>query len=458
MNIDFAILVVLEGIFKTLNNYLRFIYIKEMSECLEIQGGKPLNGVIKVSGAKNAALPMLMASLLTSQKVVYRNVPNLADVAYTKRLLEHFGAQVDWHRDVIEVQAEKIKAKEASYSLVKALRASFWILGPLLARVGAARVALPGGDAIGTRPVDMHLSGLTKMGADIKLKHGVVYATAPNGLKPAKIDFSFPSVGATHQILMAAALTPGVTTLTGVAREPEVLALCDLLTSMGANVEGAGSSKIEIEGQDELGAAQVDLIGDRIEAGTYLCAAAATGGEVTVTGIKPEYLPVVLDLFEQMGLGVQTTENSITVKRDRALKPVSISTGPFPQFATDLQAPFMAALTLTDGMSHIEENIFEGRFGHVSELNRMGAKIVADGRSARIEGVATLSSAPVEGGDIRGAASLLIAALAAKGTTVLHEIEHLRRGYESLEQKLLGVGARVSCRPEQLEDCISIGC
>ena len=433
-----------------------------MSEFIEIVGGTPLHGTVSVGGAKNGALPMLMASILTAEEVVYENVPNLEDINLTVHLLEQFGGQVDYRvgytGGTLKVSVPQLLATEASYSLVKALRASFWVLGPLLARGGAARVALPGGDIIGARPVDMHIAALAQMGADIKVKHGVVFATAPTGLKPAKISFRFPSVGATHQVIMAAALTPGVTTIEGAAREPEIVAVADLINKMGGHVEGAGSSRIAIHGRESLGGAKVRIPGDRIEAGTYLLAGAVTGGAVKVEGIEPYYFGRFLDVLNDMGLSVDAGSDFVSVKSNGRLKAVSVSTAPFPELATDLQAPLMAALTLADGVSKVEENIFEGRFGHASELCRMGASIKIDERVATITGVEKLTGAPVEGFDIRAAAALVVGGVAAEGITHIFEPQHIRRGYEYLELKLSKLGARISCRVSDAEDFTFAGC
>ena len=429
-----------------------------MAAVLEIQGGRPLRGRVPLSGAKNAALPMLIASLLSAEEVVLRRVPNLEDVNLTLRLLEHFGARVSYDADTARIRVPNLVATEASYSLVKALRASFWVLAPLLARGGAARVALPGGDVIGARPVDMHLEALTKMGAEIRLKHGVVYATAPQGLHAEHLTLRFPSVGATHQVLMAAALTPGCTVLEGAAREPEVVALAGLLTAMGAEIRGAGTARIEIEGRRALGGAEIDLIGDRIEAGTYLLAGVATRGAVQVDGINPETLVAFLQVLRDMGVHVQTSPDSIAIRVDGPLRRVRVVTGPHPEFPTDLQAPLLAALTLVAGESVVEETVFEGRFSHVAELGRMGARMTVEDRIVRVTGVSLLTGAPVEGFDIRAAAALVIAGLAAEGRTFLHEAHHLRRGYEGLEQKLRALGADVREATVDEEDYVGIGC
>ncbi len=428
------------------------------SEIIQIEGGIPLRGQIKVSGAKNAALPMLIASLLTGDEITLRNVPLLEDVKLTLQLLEHFGAEASFNNSSAKIKVPALVATEASYSLVKALRASFWVLAPLLARGHAARVALPGGDAIGARPVDIHLAALQQMGAEITVKHGIVYATAPGGLRPAKIDFRFPSVGATHQIIMAAALTPGATVIDGAAREPEVVALCDLIVAMGADIEGAGTSRIIVHGREDLGGADVELIGDRVEAGTYLMAVAATGGDVRLDGIAPHLLGSFLPLLSEMGLGVTTGDNFIEIASRGGLKPIHVKTAPFPEFASDLQAPLMAALTLADGVSTIEEHIYEGRFGHASELCRMGAQIEITEHRATITGVPFLAGAPVDGLDIRAAASLIIAGLAARGTTTLHEVHHVRRGYENFIGKFARVGGRIWARVADPDDHMFTGC
>lgn len=429
-----------------------------MSEYIEVIGGSRLQGEVRVSGAKNAVLPLLLASLLTSEKCTFTNVPNLDDVGLTVQLLEYFGGHVDRRRSQVEVTVPRLVAEEASYSLVKSLRASFWVLAPLLARGRAARVALPGGDIIGARPVDIHLAGLEKMGADITVKHGVVYATALGGLKPAQIDLRFPSVGATHQLLMAAALTPGTTVLRGVAREPEVIAVADMLSAMGAAIEGAGSSTIVIHGREQLGGANVQVIGDRIEAGTYLLAGAVTGGELTVSGISPNYFGHFLTILGEMGVSVNCSTESISISATGRLKAVNVRTGPFPEFATDLQPLLMSALCLADGESRVEESIYEARFRHSAELMRMGASITIDGRVAAIRGVESLSGAPVEAHDIRAGAGLVIAGLAAHGMTQIHEPQHIRRGYENLEDKLRRVGARIGAKLSDPEDYMFTGC
>ena len=429
-----------------------------MADFLEIRGPTPLTGRVQVSGAKNAVLPLLIASLLTSEKCSFENVPDLEDISLLLSLLEHTGGVVLRTDGKVEIEVPTLRAMDASYSLVKALRASFWVLAPLLARGRAARVALPGGDIIGARLVDIHLWGLAQMGADIKQKHGVVYATAVEGLKPAKLDLRFPSVGATHQLLMAAAVTPGPSIINNAAREPEIGALAEMINLMGGDVEGAGTSQIIVRGRDELGGAQVKIIGDRIEAATYLLAAGATGGSLTASGINPDFFGEFITVLDQIGLIVERGPDWISVKSNGRLKATRVATGPFPMFATDIQAPLMAALTLAEGQSIIEEHVFEGRFGHVSELCRLGADIKVQESRATIQGVDKLSGAPVDALDIRAAAALVIAGLAAEGTTSIFEPHHIRRGYESLESKLRGLGASIGIKHQDPEDFVFSGC
>jgi UDP-N-acetylglucosamine 1-carboxyvinyltransferase len=328
----------------------------------------------------------------------------------------------------------------------------------LLARAGAAQISLPGGDIIGTRPVDIHLEALTQMGADIQLKHGIVIASAPKGLKPAKIVFRYPSVGATHQVLMAAARTEGTTVIEGAACEPEVQALADLLRRMGAEIEGDGTPTIAIQGTHGLHGAELELIGDRIEAGTYLCAGVATRGDVEVTGVVPAHLGSLLDIFEEMGVIVGRGERSVRVSCPRPLRGVSVATGPFPELATDLQAPLMAVLCTVEGCSSIEETVYEARYRHVAELWRLGAKITVQDRLASITGGMPLSGAEVEGHDIRAAAALVLAGFAAQGSTFISEPHHLRRGYEHIERKFAALGGRILHRVSDAEDLMFTGC
>ncbi|MCL4139503.1 UNVERIFIED_CONTAM: hypothetical protein GTU68_024550 [Idotea baltica] len=402
---------------------------------------------------------MLIASLLSAEEIEYDNVPDLADVNITCQLLESFGAKISrTSNHSLKISVPSLIATEASYALVKSIRASFWILGPLLARGGAARVALPGGDIIGARPVNMHLDALTQMGADIKIKNGVVFATAQAGLKPQDIKFDFPSVGATHQVLLAASLTEGVSTITGAAREPEVIALAELLNQMGAEISGAGESKITIKGKSSLGSAKVSLIGDRIEAASYLLSAAVTQSKLKVEGFNPKHLGGFLDIMDEIGMNPEIGEDFVQVDVKSRIKAIEVETSPFPGLATDIQAPLMAALCYADGKSIINETIFEGRFGHVSELCRMGAKIKVKGNLAIIEGVENLVGAPVQANDIRAAAALLIAALSAEGKTTVSEVHHFKRGYERIDEKFNSLGANVHFVPEDAEDYILTGC
>jgi UDP-N-acetylglucosamine 1-carboxyvinyltransferase len=441
-------------------------------DCIEIRGGIPLLGNVCVGGAKNAVLPLMLATLLTADNCRLTNVPLLHDVALTSELLTQLGGKVEAPNEgELLISVPVLKAAEATYSLVRALRASFWVLGPLLARGRNARVAMPGGDIIGARPVDIHLEALSKMGADISVKGGVVKASAVHGLKPAEITFHFPSVGATHQVLMAAALTSGTTVINNAAREPEVILLGNALKQMGAAVEGLGTSTIAITGQKELGGYDQKLIGDRIEALTYILAGAVTGGSLKVLGFELSDLGQTTEALQKMGIVLQPLEqNDFSLAGNKSLKgviasrkaekiqSVNFKTGPFPEVATDHQALLMAALTLADGHSQVTETVYEGRFGHISELCRMGAKIHLTGQTAEIEGVNNLSGATVEARDIRAGAAMVIAGLAAGGTTIIEESHHLHRGYEKLEAKLKSIGAKISGSKRNYEDIYTVGC
>lgn len=434
-----------------------------MSEVFKIDGPVAVSGKVVASGAKNAALPLIIATLLTDQPCVIENVPAIHDIGLLLSLLERLGAEsavhpVDGLGLRISVRVPKLVATEAPYSLVKSMRASFWVLAPLLARGRSARVALPGGDIIGARPVDLHLAALEQMGAEIKIKHGVVLASAPNGLKPAEIELRFPSVGATHQILMAASLIPGQSVLKGAAREPEVSALVDMLVLMGAQITGRGSSELVINGCAELGGATVRVISDRIEIGTFLLLAAASRGRIKIERVDPEPLAATFNVLRDMGCMLEVGTDSVVVDASRGMKAVTVSTEPFPGFPTDLQAPLVAALTVAEGESVIEEGVFEGRFGHVAELCRMGAKITVSDRTLRITGVPSLSGAPVEAHDIRAGAALVIAANCAVGSSHLAETHHLRRGYEQFENKLASLGVKISLCSGEYDDQFLVGC
>ena len=430
---------------------------------IEVHGGIPLKGAVKVSGAKNGVLPMLFISLLTSEKCTLSNVPSLHDVYVTSELLRHFGAEVHANSSsVLDITVPRLIASEASYSVVRSLRASFWLLGPLLARGGAARVSMPGGDVIGARPVDIHLDALAKMGADIRVKGGVVAASALSGLRPAEIDFHFPSVGATHQILMAASLTPGTTVIRNAACEPEVIAVGECLQEMGAGIEGLGTGEIVIKGRSELGGFNQQVLGDRIEAATFICAAAATGGEVSVSGFNPRHLGATYSFLEAMGIKLSLSDDRRTLTASlgsSGIQAVDLTTGPFPEVATDHQALLVATLCLARGESNVRETVYEGRFGHIAELCRMGAHIQLHcGQTAKITGVEELYGATVEARDIRAGAAMVIAGLAASGRTVIEESHHLQRGYEKLEQKFRSLGAQISSIHHDEDDHHVVGC
>ena len=427
-------------------------------DCLTIQGGKKLSGQVSVSGTKNSSLPILFSTLLSSGTCLLHNVPELEDLFVTIRLLESLGAEVDHDGNTVKIRVPEITGSEAPYRLVKALRASFWVLGPLLARKGSAQVALPGGDAIGTRPVDIHLRGLVKMGADIRLKHGVVYASAANGLSPARVLFDYPSVGATHNIMMAASLVDGESTIEGAACEPEVSELAEVLCGMGAEIEGAGTPEIRIRGRRELGDVTHRINGDRIEAATYLVAGAMSGGTVTVNGVPAENLGAIIQVLGEAGCCFESAGESITIAGPKSLKAVSFQTAPFPGVATDAQALLLAAMTKAEGESTIEETVFDNRFGHVAEYRRLGANIRLSGRVAYIKGVSHLSGAPVEATDIRAGAGLVLMGLVADGTTEVHELLHIDRGYERFVEKLQGLGAPVVRVPVIDEKEVAVGC
>ncbi len=411
-------------------------------DSIRITGGTPLNGTIAISGAKNAALPLMTCGLLTDERLTLTNVPKLADLATMAALLTQHGISVELHGRSITLGGA-ITNTVAPYEIVSKIRASFLVLGPLLARAREARVSLPGGDAIGARPVDLHLKGLEAMGAQIKLEGGYIEASAPDGLTGANIIFPFISVGATEHLLMAASLANGTTTLQNVAREPEITDLVKCLIAMGAKIEGIGSDTLIIEGVHRLHGATHEILPDRIEAGTYACAAAITGGRVFLENARAEDLGAVLAVLREAGVEVTELATGLVVERTKNLVGVDIVTEPFPGFATDMQAQFMALMTVAEGASMINETIFENRFMHVPELNRMGARINAVGASAIIRGVPKLSGAPVMATDVRAAFSLIIAALIAEGETTISRVYHLDRGYEAVEQKLAGCGAQI---------------
>ena len=411
-------------------------------DSIRIIGGQPLSGTIAISGAKNAALPLMTCGLLTDERLVLSNAAKLADLATMAQLLEQHGIEVT--RDGRKITlGGKITNTLAPYEIVRKMRASILVLGPLLARTGEARVSLPGGCAIGTRPVDLHLKGLEAMGATIELDGGYVDAKAPKGLKGATIVFPFVSVGATENLLMAATLAEGVTVLKNAAREPEITDLAKCLIAMGANIQGLETDTLTIEGVKSLHGAEHQILPDRIETGTYACAAAITGGDIFLENARASDLGAVLTSLGEAGVVITEAENGFRVTRANGLHGVDVTTEPFPGFPTDMQAQFMALMAVAEGASLITENIFENRFMHVPELNRMGARINIHGSSAIVRGVKQLTGAPVMATDLRASVSLVLAALASQGETTISRVYHLDRGYEAVEQKLAACGARV---------------
>ena len=410
-----------------------------------IRGQRPLSGSIPVGGAKNAALPLLAAALLTDERLTLSSVPRIADITTMLALLRQHGLAIedldgDGRRIAI---GGRITSTEAPYEIVRKMRASVLVLGPLLARAGEARVSLPGGCAIGTRPVDLHLKGLEQLGAEIRIEGGYIHATAPNGLRGARVVFPLTSVGATENLLMAATLANGRTELVNAAREPEIGDLATCLASMGARIEGIGTDTLMVEGVDRLGAALHPILPDRIETGTYACAVAVAGGDIRIEGGRLEHLGAVARALEEAGVDIVDENAGLRVRRSGRLRGVDVMTEPYPGFPTDMQAQFMAAMSVADGASMMTETIFENRFMHVPELVRMGARINVHGSSAIIRGVSSLSGAPVMATDLRASVSLILAGLAASGETVLSRVYHLDRGYEEVERKLAACGARI---------------
>ncbi len=411
-----------------------------------IRGGEPLLGTVRVSGAKNAALPCMAAALLTDQPVILENIPQVRDIQTTRNLLTAMGAEVELgygraqHRTTI--QCEKLATPEASYELVKTMRASTLVLGPLVARCGRARVSLPGGCAIGARPIDLHIKGLEQLGAKITQEHGYVEARADR-LKGAEIVFDKITVTGTEDLLMAATLAEGETVLQNCAREPEVADLADLLNKMGAQIEGAGTPTIRIRGVSKLRGAKHRIIPDRIEAGTFLIAGATTGGDLNIAGCDPSHLGAIISKLHEVGAKTKTNGDSVRVMGDNPFTAADMSTEEYPGFPTDCQAQFMALATQAEGTSVITENIFENRFMHALELVRMGANIKIEGHRAVVRGKTPLSAAAVLASDLRASASLVLAALVADGETIIDRVYHIDRGYEHIEEKLKGVGAQI---------------
>jgi len=423
---------------------------------IRILGGRSLNGTIPISGAKNATLPLMIASLLTDQTLILENVPRLADVALLERILGNHGVdimvsgkrsgQTADHGQTLHISASRVVDTTAPYELVSKMRASFWVLAPLVARMGEARVSMPGGCAIGTRPVDLLIMAVAQLGAKIEIESGYVVAQAPHGLRGAEIVFPKVTVGGTHTAMMAASLAQGTTVIENAAREPEIADVADCLNKMGARISGAGTKQIVIEGVAKLNGARHAVLPDRIETGTYAMATAMAGGDVLLQNARPELLQAALDVLTRSGVTVTPTNQGIRIARNGAangLAPVEVATAPFPEFPTDLQAQLMALMTRANGTSHITETIFENRFMHVGELTRLGARIHLDGERATIEGVAALKGAPVMATDLRASVSLVIAALAAEGETIVNRVYHLDRGFERLEEKLGRCGAAI---------------
>lgn len=419
---------------------------------IHIRGGVPLRGSIRIGGAKNAALPLMAACLLSEETLTLSNLPHLVDITTMTHLLAELGVEVGMNGHapngghvgrVFELTAHDKGMTVAPYDVVRKMRASVLVLGPLLARYGKGKVSLPGGCAIGTRPVDIHLSALEQMGAKIDLQEGYIVAEAPDGLKGAHITFPMVSVGATENLLMAATLAKGETVLSNSAREPEITDLANCLVAMGAKISGIGSDTLRIQGVEKLHAANYAVLPDRIETGSYAVAAAITGGDLTLTGTRMDLIESVAETMAKCGVQFEEVEDGIRVWRDGPLKGVDVMTEPYPAFPTDMQAQMMVLMTVADGASMITESIFENRFMHVPELSRMGANVNVHGRSAIVRGVKKLSGAPVMATDLRASMSLVLAGLAAEGETIVNRVYHLDRGYEALEQKLSACGANI---------------
>jgi UDP-N-acetylglucosamine 1-carboxyvinyltransferase len=412
-------------------------------EKIRIVGGKALEGTVRISGAKNASLPDVCASILTDQPVILSNVPEVRDIRTMGRVLSAMGVETDIRvGGIVELKARQLTSVEATYDLVKTMRASVLVLGPVLAREGRARVSLPGGCAIGDRPIDLHLAALEKMGAEIKVEHGYVEAKAKR-LRGAEINFDTVTVTGTENIMMAACLAEGETIIRNAACEPEIVDLADLLVKMGARIQGAGGSTIRIEGVDRLHGAEHTVIPDRIETGTFVAAVAMAGGEIEIRNCHPPHLRPVLDKFRETGVRIEEGPDNLRVRAPRTVKPSDVTTNPHPGFPTDMQAQYMALMTMANGVSTITESIFENRYMHVAELQRMGANIRIDGRVAQVRGHTPLNGAEVMATDLRASACLVTAALAAKGETLIDRVYHLDRGYWRIDEKLRGIGADI---------------
>jgi UDP-N-acetylglucosamine 1-carboxyvinyltransferase len=418
-------------------------------DLIEIIGNSPLEGKIKISGSKNASLPIMIASLLTKEKVELSNIPNLSDVLTLIDLMKSLGADIEYDKSIelkgkISCITKEILHSEASYDLVRKMRASFWVLAPLIARYGEAKVSLPGGCAIGIRPIDFYLSILKKMGVKLKLKDGYVYASIKNQLKSLNFSLDFPSVGVTHFFLMMTSLAEGKSIINNAAKEPEVIALAEMLNKMGAKIKGHGTNTISIEGVSNLNGTKFSIPPDRIEAGTFAIAVSATGGNISLESVNPDEITLLSNLLRESGTKITTSKNLMKIKKDnKIINSIDVSTAPYPGFPTDLQAQFMTLMALGNGKSSIKENIFENRFMHVQELARFGANIKLKGDTAFIRGVKEFNSAPVMATDLRASASLIIAALSAKGKSTIRRIYHLDRGFDKIENKLRSCGAKI---------------
>jgi UDP-N-acetylglucosamine 1-carboxyvinyltransferase len=413
-----------------------------MMEKIVIEGGHRLEGTVAVSGAKNAALPLLVSTLLTEGCSTFDNVPDLRDIRTIKKLLIDLGAKIEANQEVVKVDASGVNSHEAPYDLVRTMRASVLVLGPLLARLGRARVSLPGGCAIGARPINLHLKGLEQLGAVVSLTEGYIEANAPS-LKGAEIYFDISTVTGTENLMMAAVLAKGRTILRNAAREPEVVALADVLNQMGARITGAGTPVIEITGVSSLKPTSCTIIPDRIETGTFMIAAGVTHGDIKIQGCEPNHLQAVINKVRQAGVKVEQEAGGLRVTGAETISSTDVKTLPYPGFPTDMQAQFMVLMCLANGLSVISETIFENRFIHVSELQRMGANITVSGNTAVVRGDTGLTGAPVMATDLRASASLILAGLAAKGTTEISRVYHIDRGYEAIEKKLAHLGAHV---------------
>ena len=407
-----------------------------------IEGGHSLKGEVRISGAKNAALPILVSSLLVDGWNTYTNIPDLKDIESTLQLLSSLGAKVERKKDTVRIDASGLNNPEASYDLVRKMRASILVLGPLLARLKEAKVSFPGGCAIGARPINLHLKGLARLGASVEVEHGYIKASV-DCLKGNSIYFDIPTVTGTENLMMAAVLADGVTNLGNAACEPEIIALADVLNQMGADIKGAGTSEMTIKGVSSLNPVFVSIIPDRIEAGTFMVASALTGGDVTLTGCRSDHLEAVIHKLSLTGAQVVVDGKNMRVQGPDKIKSIDVKTLPYPGFPTDMQAQFMVLMSVASGFSIISETIFENRFIHVSELRRMGAQIKVSGNSALVQGVKRLSGAPVMASDLRASASLILAGLVARGTTEVNRVYHLDRGYQSIETKFAKLGAAV---------------